>query len=218
MSRTAAVICPKQDCRFFSQSLWPRSSLIVLLLASYCSNTNCSSLLSRPLLFVVPHSLPRCGFLSPLGSVFCFFTMSAIVSVAFGKSVTMKFCEATLLASQNSSLLGQLWRAWRLVDCSWSRQCWSLFPSCFEQVFKVQISCGPWSDQGEVPSGLGFLYVIKTEKLSNYSWKKPTDGEVSVWFAFYGYSCAFPDASVALSWGTTLWTTDLSVCMWLMIK
>lgn len=92
MSGTAAVICPKQDCSFFSHLLWPHSSLIVLLLAGSCSNINCSSLLSRPSLFVIPCSLPRCCFLCPLGSLcLCvcvffsfflkpFFTMSAVVS------------------------------------------------------------------------------------------------------------------------------------------
>lgn len=66
----AAVICPKQDSSYFTQLHWPRSSLTVLLLASCCSNINCSSLLSRPLLFVIFRSLPRCCFSSPLGS-FC---------------------------------------------------------------------------------------------------------------------------------------------------
>lgn len=91
MSGAAAVICPKQDCSFFSQLLWPHSSLTVLLLAGSCSNINCSSLLSRPSLFVIPCSLPRCCFLCPLGSLcLCvcaffsffkkFFTMSAVVS------------------------------------------------------------------------------------------------------------------------------------------
>lgn len=94
MSGAAAVICPEQDCSFFSQLLWPHSSLIVLLLAGSCSNINCSSLLSRPSVFVIPCSLPRCCFLCPLGSLclslcvffswvfffYLFFTMSAVVS------------------------------------------------------------------------------------------------------------------------------------------
>lgn len=52
--------------------------------------------------------------------------MSAVVFVAFGKSVTTESSEATLFASQNSSSLGKARK--KLVDCSWSRWCWSL---CF---------------------------------------------------------------------------------------
>lgn len=67
---------------------------------------------------------------------------------------------------------------------TWSRQRWSLFPFFFGWVTRVQISHGPWSDQGGVPSSVAFLHVVTTETLSSYSWKKPAGGEPRMRLSF----------------------------------
>lgn len=124
-SLTAAVICPKQDCSFFFYPI-AFSSLIVLLLASCCSNINCSSLLSRLLLFVIPRSLPRRWF-SSLGSA------CLCVSVFYNECC----CVCGIWEERDHGVLwghlvsfSKLFLAGtvteKLVDCSWSRWCRSL--------------------------------------------------------------------------------------------
>lgn len=105
-------------------------------------------------------TVPLCVCFSPFLK---FFLQWVLLCLAFGHSVTMKFCEATLLAAQDSSLLGQLW-SWELMCCSWSRHCSPLFPLYFGQVIRVQIYRGPCSVQDGVLSSVKFLYNWKTPK------------------------------------------------------